>query len=90
MEHKMHHLTVEHLKDEIEDACEYLHEADEADEDGEHHLAIGLRRIALDEYTHARFLRDHLISAGLYHDHEHHSEIEAHWHKLRGRLGLES
>lgn len=90
MEHKMHHLTVEHLKEEIEDACEYLREADEAESEGDHYLAHGLKKMALDEYTHAHFLRKHLISEGLYHEHDHHDEIEAHWHKLRGRLGLEA
>lgn len=78
------------LKDEIEDACKYLREADAMDAQGYHYLAIGLHKIAMDEYTHANFLRDYLMSKKAYHEHERHKAIEEHWHKLRERLGLES
>ena len=78
------------LKDEIEDACKYLRESDEMEAQGHHYLATGLHRIALDEYSHANFLRDWLISKRVYYEHDRHKMIEEHWHKLLGRLGLES
>lgn len=78
------------LKDEIEGACEYLNQADDAEAQGHHYLAMGLHHIAKDEYTHANFLRDYLISKKKYHESERHKAIEERWHKLRGRLGLES
>ena len=88
--HEHHKNAFEHLEDEIEDACEYLKEADEMEAQGHHYLAHGLHQIAMDEYSHANFLRDYLMRRGVYHDHEHHAEVEAHWHRLRGRLGFES
>lgn len=82
-------LAFKHLEEEIEDACEYLHEAEEAEADGKDYLAHGLRKVAHDEYTHANFLRDYLMSKKHYHEHANYEKIEAHWHKLRSKLGLE-
>jgi hypothetical protein len=82
-------LAIKHLEDEIEDACEYLKEADEAKADGKDYLAVGLHKAALDEYTHAKFLRDYLHTKHVYHDHDKHDHIEKHWHRLCEKLGLE-
>ena len=82
-------LAFKHLEDEIEDACEYLRESDEADADGKEYLAHGLHRVAMDEYTHAEFLRSYLMTKGHYHHYEKHDELEEHWHRLRKKLGLE-
>jgi ferritin len=79
----------EHLEDEIEDACEYLKKSEEAEAMDKPYLATGLRKMAMDEYTHARFLREYLIKKEIYHVHEHHNEVEAHWHRLREKLGYE-
>lgn len=79
----------EHLEEEIEDACEYLKEAEKTEAEGKPYLAEGMRRIALDEYSHANFLRDYLITKKVYHEHEKHEHIEEHWHRLRQRLGYE-
>ena len=87
---KFYELAYEHLEEEIEDACEYLREADEAHEAGKKYLASGLRKVAMDEYTHAHFLREYLMTKGAYHDHVNHAKIEEHWHKLRSKLGLEA
>ena len=82
-------LALKHLEDEIEDACEYLKEADEAEADGKEYLAKGLKNVAMDEYTHARFLRDYLMTKHHYHNHDKHEKIESHWHRLREKLGFE-
>lgn len=87
MEHDFHESAFHHLKEEIEDACEYLKKADEAEEEGKHYFAHGLKRIAWDEYSHAKFLRDYLMTKEAYNNHE---EIDEHWHKLRHKLGLEA
>jgi ferritin len=79
----------EHFEDEMEDACEYLKKAEAAKSEGHHYLANGLFLMAEDEYSHAKFLRDYLITKKVYHDHEHHEELEAKWHRLRQRLGYE-
>lgn len=81
--------AIEHLEEEIEDACEYLKEADEAKADGKPYLAEGMHKIAMDEYTHAEFLRHYLMTKRAYHTHEKHEHLEEHWHRLRERLGLE-
>ena len=81
-------LAIKHLEEEIEDACEYLKEADEAEEDGKEYLAVGMRKVALDEYSHAKFLRDYLHTKHVYHDHGKHEEIEKHWHRLCEKLGF--
>ena len=82
-------LALKHLEDEIEDACEYLKEAEEAKTDGKDYLAAGLHKVALDEYTHAKFLRDYLHTKHVYHEDEGHDRIENHWRLLREKLGLE-
>jgi ferritin len=82
-------LAFKHLEDEIKDACEYLKEADEAEEDGKEYLAHGLHKVAMDEYTHAEFLRSYLMTKGHYHHYQKHDELEEHWHRLRKKLGLE-
>lgn len=85
----LHEIIFEHLEDEIKDACEYLKEADEAKVEGKYYLATGLHKIALDEYSHAHFLREYLIKKETYHVHEHYNDVEEHWHKLREKLGYE-
>jgi ferritin len=85
----LHDTMFEHLEDEIEDACEYLKKSEEAEDMDKPYLATGLRKMAMDEYTHARFLREYLIKKEIYHVHEHHNEVEAHWHRLREKLGYE-
>lgn len=90
LDHSFVNDALDELKDEIEDACKYLKESDDMEAQGLHYLAIGLHRIAMDEYSHANFLRDWLISKNAYYEHEGHKVIEDHWHRLRGRLGFES
>ena len=85
---KHYELAFHNLEEELEDGCEYMREAEEADSMGKSYYAEGLRRIAYDEYTHAKFIRDYLITKGVYHDSEHHAKLEEHWHKLRGKLEL--
>jgi ferritin len=82
-------LAIKHLEEEIEDACEYLKEAEDAKEGGKEYLAAGMRKVALDEYSHAKFLRDYLHSKHVYNEHEKHEHIEKKWHRLREKLGLE-
>lgn len=86
---KFYELAFKHLDEEIDDACEYLRESDEAAEEGKDYLAHGLRKVALDEYTHAEFLRNYLMTKEHYHHYEKHDELEEHWHKLRKKLHLE-
>lgn len=76
----------EHLEEEMEDACEYLKKGEEAKHEGHHYLAKGFFRMAEDEYSHAKFLRDYLIIKKVYHDHEHHEELEAKWHRLEEKM----
>lgn len=85
----LHNTMFEHLEDEIEDACEYLREADEAEKMEKHYLATGLHKMAMDEYSHAHFIREYLIKKEMYHVHEHYHEVESHWHRLREKLGYE-
>lgn len=76
----------EHLEEEIEDACEYLREAEATEADGKHYLAEGMRKMAYDEYTHAHFLREYLMSKEAYRHHAKTEKIEEHWHKLTHKL----
>ena len=46
---EFNHKAFEHLEEEIEDACEYLKEADEAEADGRAYLARGMKDIAMEE-----------------------------------------
>ena len=90
MEHEQHHdkydEMFEHLKEEMEDACEYLKESEAADEMGLTYIAKGLRDIAMEEYTHAKFFRNYLMMKHVYHDHEHHAEFEEKWKRLEHKL----
>lgn len=52
------------LPDEINGCCEYLDLAKKAEETGHTDLAHGLYEMARDEYTHAKFIHDHLIDWG--------------------------
>lgn len=54
----------EHLEEEIEDAHEYIELAEAAEARGCKYLAIGLHEIAREEFSHAKFHRDYLISKG--------------------------
>lgn len=83
---KFYEEAFDHLEEEIEDACEYLKEAEEAAEEGKTYLAEGLKKIAYDEYTHAHFLREYLMTKHEYRHHEKSAKIEEHWHKLTHRL----
>lgn len=89
MEETMHKEMIDHLMDEIEDACEYLREADKAITEGKEYLAAGLRNAALDEYTHAKFFRNYLIIKHMYPEGELHDHIEEHWHKMCHKFGFE-
>jgi rubrerythrin len=82
-------LAFHNLEDELEDGCEYLREAEEADSQGKSYYAEGLRRIAYDEYTHAKFIREYLTKKGVYHENADYAKLEAHWHRLREKLDIE-
>jgi ferritin len=69
----------EHLEEEIEDAHEYIELAEDAEARGCKYLAIGLHEIAREEFSHAKFHRDYLISKGQHP----HGEIEEKWHELK-------
>ena len=53
------------LSDEISDAEWYMTRAAEAKNGGDALLSVGLQRIALEEYSHARFLRHSLLREGV-------------------------
>ena len=84
----LYKVMFEHLEDEIDDACEYLRKAHEAEEEGRSYLAKGLKEMAMDEYSHAHFLREYLMKKEAYHNHEHYAAVEEHWHRLKEKLGL--
>ncbi|MDE7089366.1 MAG: hypothetical protein K2O54_04540 [Prevotella sp.] len=70
--HGEHEEPIEHVKsyfakelpDEIHGCCKYLDLAKMAEDAGEAELAHGLYEMARDEYTHAKFIHDHLIDWG--------------------------
>lgn len=79
---------IEKMCEELKDADMYLEMSKIAEADGERSLAKGLEEMALDEVTHADFLRDSLISAGHYHPHEH-TEIEEKWNEALHVFGIQ-
>ena len=52
------------LPDEIDGCCKYLDLAKVVDNAGNAEVARGLYEMARDEYTHAKFIHDHLIDWG--------------------------
>jgi rubrerythrin len=72
-------VLVEKFDEEMEDACEYYHMAEEADEHGHHHLAHGLHMMAHDEFTHAKFFKDKLSEM----DYVMTEEQREHWAKVK-------
>jgi ferritin len=85
---EFNHKAFEHLEEEIEDACEYLKEADEAEADGRAYLARGMKDIAMEEYSHAHFLREYLISRHAYYEHPNFEKVDQHWHRLLEKFGF--
>lgn len=77
MEH-LKEILMEKFCEELEDSEAYLELSKEAENHGELALAKGLEEMALDEVTHADFIRDSLIGANLYHPDEH-PKIEEKW-----------
>lgn len=76
---------MEHLKEELEDIKEYHEMSKEAQRGGMHRRAKNLEKIAMEEYTHARYIRDTLIEAGAYVPEEN-KECEEMWHAARHML----
>lgn len=54
----------EAFSDEMKDCNSYCDLARKAEDQGDKQLAYGLYLIAKDEYTHAKFIHDHLIEWG--------------------------
>lgn len=59
---------IDMMCDELHGVREYF-EAAGAEDD--FYMRVGLKRIAYEEYTHARFLREEMIRLGLYDPKEH-------------------
>ena len=78
---------LERMHEELEDSETYMQMSKNAEEKGHLSLAKGLEEMALDEVTHADFLRDHLIHADLYNPHEH-PEFEEKWHQALHAFGI--
>lgn len=76
---------MEHLKEELEDVQEYHEMALEAEKHGHIRKARNLEKISMEEFTHAKYIRDTLIDAGAYVP-EDHAECEEMWHRVRGML----
>ena len=65
IEHGMiNHKLCEHMKEELEDVMEYHRRSEEAREAGHEEVAEWLMRIAKDEYSHAKYLHEHLKKVG--------------------------
>ena len=54
---------VAQMCEELRDVREYF---EAAGAESDFHTRVGLKRIAYEEYTHARFLRENMIRMGLY------------------------
>lgn len=76
---------MEHLKEELEDVEEYHEMSQEAARQGLHRRAKNLEKIAMEEYTHARYIRETLIEVGAYIPAEH-AECEEMWGRVRRDL----
>lgn len=68
--------------DEVHDANKYCDMAKAAEEAGKMELAKGLYAISYDEYTHAKFIHDHLIDWGC----EIPENEMVKWHELKERI----
>lgn len=85
-----HEMTVSDIKetfkedfiDEIHDSNKYCDMAKVAEESGKMELAKGLYAISYDEYTHAKFIHDHLIDWGC----EIPENEMVKWHELKERI----
>lgn len=70
--HSMHEMKMSDIKqmfkedfpDEMHDSNKYCDMAKVAEMDGHMELAKGLHAMSYDEYTHAKFIHDHLIDWG--------------------------
>lgn len=71
---------LEKFEDEMEDVCEYLDLAEKTEETAPT-LSAGLRAIAHDEYTHAKFFHDYLESIGVHEYAEKWKRVEDRMHK---------
>lgn len=85
-----HEITMSDIKetfsedfcDEIEDSNRYCDMADAAKDEGHEELAKGLYEMAYDEYTHAKFIYDHLIDWGC----KIPENESMKWHELKERI----
>lgn len=77
----------ERFDEEVEDACEYWHLADEARADGHRYLAANLYEVSEQEMHHARYLRGYLMRHGHF-DEEKHKESEERFRKLLNRFDM--
>ena len=86
----MHEMTMHDIKeafkedfpDEIHDSNKYCDMAMAAEMMGHEELAKGLYMVSHDEYTHAKFIHDHLVDWGC----EIPAEEKMNWHELEERV----
>lgn len=85
MDHKeLKRIYWERFRDEIEDAERYMNLSQEAEHLGKNKEALGLRELAREEYTHARFFRD-LVKDDTEQSQEQ-METWQMWHRMINRL----
>ena len=77
----LHQKLCEHMEEEIEVIMEYHRLSEQARDAGEEELAVWLYEIAKDEYSHAKYIHDHLKEIGYPIPNEEH--IEAQFFKVR-------
>lgn len=75
-------MMMDHLKEELEDVKEYKEMSVEAEKMGLHRRAKNLEKIAMEEFTHAKYIRETLIDAGAYVPIEQ-GEMEKMWNHAR-------
>lgn len=71
----------EHLEEELEDILEYHRFSEEAKDAGYEELGTWLYEIAKDEYSHAKYLHEHLKKVKYPIPNEH--QIEAKFYKIK-------
>lgn len=79
--HMLNHKLCEHMKEELEDIMEYHRLSEEAKEAGHEEVSEWLMRIAKDEYSHAKYLHEHLKKVGYPIPDE--QEVEAKFYKIK-------
>lgn len=85
-----HEITMHYIKeafkedfcDEMADSNKYCDMAHAAEMEGHEELARGLYAMSHDEYTHAKFIHDHLIDWGI----ELSEKEMMMWHELKERI----